>query len=854
MSVLSRLVSANAKAQGFYMSARNTSPTRIARIAAFIAVFLLALAVTSAASAKSHHKKRSSVRTAKLSAYIVTPNDGSTLSGRIDWRASATSSTGVRSVKFYIDGTLKVTDTVSPYTYVKDSGAFDTKLLADGKHTLKITATAGNSSTQTDSHAVTVSNATPPPPPPPAPGPDTTPPTVPGNIAATAITQTSATITWSPSTDETAFASYDIYKNGAWIDWAPNSPYVMNGLACGTNYTANVVALDVADNAASGVPVSFKTAACAPTTDSTAPSVPANLVSSAITQTAATLSWSASTDSLGVARYDVYKSGVFLKSVTGISTSVALTCGAASSFTVKAVDDAGNASAASLAKSITGLACAGDTTPPTVPGNVAATAITQTSATITWSPSTDETAFASYDIYKNGAWIDWSQNSPFVMNGLTCGTSYTANVVALDVADNTASGTPVSFSTSACAGSADTTSPSAPSNLTSSSITQTGATLTWTASTDNVGIDHYELSKDGAFVKNVTGTSTSVSLTCGIASSFTVVAKDAAGNAAASAARSITGAACSGPADTTKPSAPSALASSNISQNGATLSWTASTDNVGIDHYTVYKDAVSVGQTSSASYNVTLNCGVKSTFSVAAFDVAGNSATSTGLDVTGAACSTGGINPPAVPGTWTLNFSDEFNGSSLDATKWCSSWFNGGSMNNVSTSPSNVSVAGGSLVLNQSSSSTGSLVNSNPSDCGHGYTMTTGFYAEASVYFPGNGTSMNNWPAWWTNGQSWPANGEIDIAEGLGSMSSNYHSPSGANNFMVSGTWTNAYHTYAVDREAGVNKIYFDGQLVRTYNTDDGGAPEYLIFNQGGSGSTGAASQVKVDWVRVWKK
>jgi beta-glucanase (GH16 family) len=85
-------------------------------------------------------------------------------------------------------------------------------------------------------------------------------------------------------------------------------------------------------------------------------------------------------------------------------------------------------------------------------------------------------------------------------------------------------------------------------------------------------------------------------------------------------------------------------------------------------------------------------------------------------------------------------------------------------------------------------------------------------------------------------------------------MSSNYHSNSGANNYMISGTWTNAFHTYAVDRENGTNTIYFDGKVIRSYGTDDGGAPEYLIFNQGGSGSTGSAAQVKVDWVRVWKK
>ena len=151
------------------------------------------------------------------------------------------------------------------------------------------------------------------------------------------------------------------------------------------------------------------------------------------------------------------------------------------------------------------------------------------------------------------------------------------------------------------------------------------ASLTWTASTDNVGIDHYELSKDGAFVKNVTGTSTAVSLSCGVTSSFTVVAKDAAGNAATSAAKSIAGAACSTPGDTTNPSAPSGLAASNVTQNGATLSWTAATDNVGVDHYVVYKNAVNSGQLTGTSTSVTLSCGAASTFTVAAFDAAGKS-------------------------------------------------------------------------------------------------------------------------------------------------------------------------------------------------------------------------------------
>jgi len=183
---------------------------------------------------------------------------------------------------------------------------------------------------------------------------------------------------------------------------------------------------------------------------------------------------------------------------------------------------------------------------------------------------------------------------------------------------------------------ADVTSPSTPNGLSSSSITSTSYTLSWNASTDNVGVTAYDVYKDG--VKVGTTASTSMNIT-GLSPSttyaMTVIAKDAAGNAssASTALNVSTNAAIS---DVSPPSTPSNLSSSSISITGFTLSWNASTDNVGVIAYDVYKDGTKIGSTASTSLNITGLSG-SSTYAmtVVARDAADNaSSASTALNVT----------------------------------------------------------------------------------------------------------------------------------------------------------------------------------------------------------------------------
>ncbi len=93
------------------------------------------------------------------------------------------------------------------------------------------------------------------------------------------------------------------------------------------------------------------------TSDTTAPSVPTNLAPSNITSTGLTLSWTASTDNVGVTGYDVYMNGTLKTSSTSTSSSITgLTASTTYSFTVKAKDAAGNVSASSTSLNVTTLA------------------------------------------------------------------------------------------------------------------------------------------------------------------------------------------------------------------------------------------------------------------------------------------------------------------------------------------------------------------------------------------------------------------------------------------------------------------------------------------------------------------
>ena len=176
-------------------------------------------------------------------------------------------------------------------------------------------------------------------------------------------------------------------------------------------------------------------------------------------------------------------------------------------------------------------------------------------------------------------------------------------------------------------GGGDTTPPSTPSGVTVSSTTSSSVSLSWTASTDDVGVTGYRVYRGSTLVGSPSSTSfTDTGLAASTTYSYTVKAVDAAGNV--SAASSAVSATTGGGSDTTPPSAPSGVTVSSTTSTTVALSWTASTDNVGVTGYNVYRDGTLVGSSTTTSFADTgLSPSTTYSYAVTALDAAGNEST-----------------------------------------------------------------------------------------------------------------------------------------------------------------------------------------------------------------------------------
>jgi fibronectin type 3 domain-containing protein len=364
-----------------------------------------------------------------------------------------------------------------------------------------------------------------------------TPPTTPGNVVANAVACTKAIVTWSASTDNTGVTEYLV-----WMGLSPNSlaqvavvggsttSYGDNTLSAATTYYFGVQAEDKNRN------ISAMSAIASATTPAL-PVAPSGVLAEADSTSKISVTWSASTGGLPIARYLVYRGAsvaTLAQVAVVINTSYTDTSAAASTtyyYAVEAVD-----SGTPPAQSGLSLPASATTfSPPSAPANVTATPVSSSKIDLTWSASTSGgLPIANYHVYGGTSPSSLSQivitlNTSYNNVSLTAGTTYYYAVQAADTAyDDSALSNTVAATTLQL--------PSAPSNVVAQGTSSSEIAVSWSPSSGALPIAYYYVFR-GASPSNMSQVATTVnpsyndkSLSVGTTYYYGVQAVDTAGD------------------------------------------------------------------------------------------------------------------------------------------------------------------------------------------------------------------------------------------------------------------------------------------------------------------------------------
>jgi len=264
--------------------------------------------------------------------------------------------------------------------------------------------------------------------------------------------------------------------------------------------------------------------------DTIAPSRPLALNALIASASQINLSWTASTDNVGVTGYNIYNKNVLIGTSTSTNfVNTGLTLNTKYKYKVVALDAAGNRSHKSKIEVITLVSP--DVTAPSIPVALMATVMSSKQINLNWSNSKDNVKTTAYNIYRNNVLIATSSKSMFQDTSLASSTLYTYRISALDAAGNVSAQSVVITATTLAL---DTVAPSTPTLLTAIINFKNKVMLSWTAAADNVGVTEYNIirngnligtSKDTKYVDNTVATST--------AYTYSVIALDADGNTSA---------------------------------------------------------------------------------------------------------------------------------------------------------------------------------------------------------------------------------------------------------------------------------------------------------------------------------
>jgi chitodextrinase len=394
--------------------------------------------------------------------------------------------------------------------------------------------------------------------------PDTTPPVL-SNIASSNITTSGALITW--NTNELADSQVEYGITTSYGSLSPvnatlktSHSITLSSLSPSTTYNYRVRSRDAAGNLALSLNRAFTTQSLP---DTTPPNAVINLSAGSITTTSATLSWSAPADLPGggtVASYDIrYSTAPITELNFGSATVVTgeptpavpgttqtyvlagLNFSTQYYVALRSQDSQGNASLISNVVNFT-TQTPPDTTPPSVPANLVATAASVSRVDLTWSASTDNVGVLQYHVERcQGAScatfieIATPTATNYANTGLAANTTYRYRVRAEDMAGNLSG-----YSSIASATTVDTIAPSISITAPVANDTVAGTITISATAADNVGVLGVQFILDGGnFGTEDTSAPYAISWnTTGVADGshiLTAQARDAAGNTTLSA-------------------------------------------------------------------------------------------------------------------------------------------------------------------------------------------------------------------------------------------------------------------------------------------------------------------------------
>jgi large repetitive protein len=538
------------------------------------------------------------------SAPVLTAPTATSTSTTLTWTASTdTGGSTLTRYAVFRDGVLIGAPTPATALTYTDTGA-----MSPGTYVYTVYAYdgAGNSSLASNARSVVY---------------DVTAPTAPTGLAGQTPTSAKPVLLWTAATDTggSGLQRYDVYRGSTLAGSTTVTSFTDAATTASGTYTYTVRAVDGAGN------VGPASASATVVFDVTAPTTPASLTATTPTASAPVITWTASTDALsGIDHYDVYRGGTKINSspVTGLTYTDTSPINGSQSYLVRAVDGAGNQSAASTAKLIVY-----DPVAPSAPA-LSAPAATAVDPALTWTASTDTggSSLGGYHVYRDGTLIATTSTTSYTdADSAVVPGTYVYLVVAFDNAGNTAASNSRTVIV-------DTTAPTTPTQVAATTPTNAKPVISWTAAsdgsgTDSSGIVRYDVYRGAVLAGSSTTTSyTDAGATANSSLSYTVYAVDAAAN------RSPASTAVPVVYDTSSPPVPTNVAGTTPTATAPVISWTSGgADNLsGLDYYAVYRGSTLIGQTSALSFtdSALATAGAQS-YTVKAVDLAGNQSAAT---------------------------------------------------------------------------------------------------------------------------------------------------------------------------------------------------------------------------------